>query len=85
MTKEEIIDYVESLTKPEKHILACFEGENELPESIEKLWDRVALKKLIDYDLVKWTVYGFELTEDGKPLARYIDELERKLEEQHVK
>jgi hypothetical protein len=71
---DEIAEYVKSLTKKERLILATFEGDAFMPEGSEMLWDAKALEQLVDYDLIKMTVAGYELTKNGLLIAKHIHE-----------
>lgn len=72
MTESEIANCAKSLSKKERLILETFEGGSSMPEEAAQLWNANALEKLIDMGLIKWTVLGYELTNQGLPIANYI-------------
>lgn len=77
MDKDEIVDVVKHLSKNERLILATFEGSGFMPEYAEKFWNAKALESLVDMEIIKWTVDGYELTASGLLLGRYIHEMDK--------
>jgi hypothetical protein len=76
MTEAQIAGWARALNKKERLILATYEGGTCMPESMERYWNARALESLIMQEIVKWTMAGYALTEDGILLARYLDEKE---------
>ena len=76
MKETEIAEWSRSLSKNERLILSTFEGGTHMPESIERYWNAKALENLIAQEIIRWTMAGYELSEDGVLLARFIDRFE---------
>ncbi|MCJ8501362.1 hypothetical protein [Desulfatitalea alkaliphila] len=76
MTEAEIADWVRSLSKNERLILATYEGGTCMPESMQRYWNPKALESLVMQDVIRWTMAGYELTEDGVLLAGFIQQKE---------
>jgi hypothetical protein len=76
MTKAQIAEWVRSLSKKERLILDTYEGGTCMPESIERYWDPRALESLVMQDIIRWTMAGYELTQDGVLLARFLQQKE---------
>jgi hypothetical protein len=72
MTEKEIREWVRALSKKERLILATYEGGTSVSESMERIWNAGALESLVMQDIIRWTMAGYELTEDGVALAGYI-------------
>lgn len=45
-----------------------------MPESVQRYWNPKALESLVMQDIIRWTMAGYELTEDGVALAGFIHE-----------
>lgn len=85
MNEGDIADWVSSLSKNERQILATYEGGNCMPESIERYWNAKALENLITQGIVTWTMQGYELSEDGVLLAGYIDNMDNQRKQKSSK
>lgn len=53
MEIDEVADWVRSLSKNERQILAAYEGGNCMPESIERCWNAKALDNLIMQGIIE--------------------------------
>ena len=78
MTEADIADWAHALTKKERLILATYEGDTCMPESMERYWNAKALESLIMQEIVKWTMAGYDLTDDGVLLASFLQQKEVK-------
>lgn len=76
MNEAEVADWVRGLSKNERLILATYEGGSCMPEVMERYWNPKALEKLIMQEIVLWTMAGYELSEEGVALAKYIHDRE---------
>lgn len=74
MNTDEIKDWIKALSKNERLILATFEGGKSMHEGIEKYWNLKALESLLAQELIVWTFDGYDLTDDGFPLAKFLFE-----------
>jgi hypothetical protein len=74
MNEADIADWLRSLSKKERLILATYEGGTCMPESMERYWNPKALESLVMQEIIQWTMAGYELTEDGVLLAGFIHE-----------
>jgi hypothetical protein len=76
MNEADVADWARALSKNERLILATYEGERCMLEAIERYWNPKALEKLIMHDIVRWTMNGYELSEEGWLLAKFIHDQE---------
>ena len=76
MNETELAEWAGSLSENERLILSTYQGETCMPEEMERHWNARALDNLIAQGIIRWTMAGYELCEEGVLLARFLERAE---------